>query len=123
MEAMDAEERLFLSVVTIHEIEKGIALLEHKGAVAKAAGLKVWLSGLVNTYDDKILSLDATAAAISGQLEAKAVAAGHTPGMADAAIAGIAKAHDLTIVTRNLKHFVPFGVSVVVPDDLAAAPN
>ncbi len=123
LEAMDAEGQLFLSVVTIHEVEKGIALLEHKGAVAKAAGLKVWLSGLVNTYDDKILSLDATTAAISGQLEAKAVAAGHKPGMADATIAGIAKAHGLTIVTRNMKHFVSFGVSVVVPDDLAAAPN
>jgi len=58
-----------------------------------------------------------------GWLESKAIAAGHAPGMADATIAGIAKAHDLTIVTRNLKHFVPFGVSVVVQDDLAAAPN
>jgi uncharacterized small protein (DUF1192 family) len=58
LERMDAGGRLFLSVVTIHEIEKGIALLEHKGARAKAARLKVWLAGLVATYDDKIIAVD-----------------------------------------------------------------
>src|SRR5208283_5253987 len=77
LERMDAQGRIVLSVVTIHEIEKGIALLEHKGAVAKAAGLKVWLAGLVATYDDKILPLGASAAALAGRLEAKAISAGH----------------------------------------------
>ncbi len=117
LERVDSEGRVFLSVVAIHEIEKGIALLEHKGATAKAAGLKVWLAGLVATYDDKILPLDASAAALAGQLEAKAISAGHDPGMADAAIAGIAKAQDLVIVTHNTKHFLPFGISVMTPDD------
>jgi predicted nucleic acid-binding protein len=37
LERMDGEGRIFLSAVTIHEIEKGIALLDHKGATAKAA--------------------------------------------------------------------------------------
>ena len=119
LERMDAAEQLFLSVVTVHEIEKGIALLEHRGAAAKAAGLKLWLSGLIATYSDKILEIDASSAALGGQLEAKAIAAGHAPGMADASIAGIAKAHDLAIVTANTKHFVPFGVEVLSPDDLA----
>ncbi len=116
LERMDADGRLFLSVVTIHEIEKGIALLEHKGATTKAASLKVWLSGLVATYDDKIISVDAVTAALAGQLEAKAMSAGHHPGMADAMIAGIAKAHDVVIVTRNTKHFQVFGVEVLSPD-------
>ncbi len=123
LELKDAEDLIFLSVVTIHEIEIGIALLDHKGAVAKAAGLKVWLSGLVATYDDKILVLDATAAAIGGQLEAAAIAAGHSPGMADAAIAGIAKAHDLIVITDNTKHFLPFGVAVSSPDEAARTSN
>ncbi len=39
LERMDGEGRLFLTAVTIQEIEKGIALLEHKGAAANAAGL------------------------------------------------------------------------------------
>ncbi len=121
LERMDAEGKLFLSVVTIHEIEKGVALLEHKGATAKAAKLKVWLAGLVANYDDKILAVDRAAAALGGQLEALALSAGHDPGMADATIAGIAKAHDLIIMTGNTKHFQVFGVAVVSPEEAESA--
>lgn len=113
---MDGEGRVFLSTVTIQEIEKGIALLEHKGAAAKAAGLRAWLLGLITAYSDKILGLDASAAALAGQLEAKAISMGHSPGMADAMIAGIATAHDLVIVTCNTKHFLPFGIGVSSPE-------
>lgn len=119
LEQKDTEDLIYLSVVTIHEIEKGIALLNHKGAVAKAASLKVWLAGLAATYDDKILGIDAVAAALGGQLEAVAISAGHAPGMADAAIAGIAKAHNLIVITENTKHFLPFGVAVCSPDEVA----
>jgi toxin FitB len=117
LETTDAAGQLYLSVVTIHEIEKGIALLEHKGTTAKASALKVWLMGLVSNYDDKILAIDALAASFGGQLEAKASASGHNPGMADAAIAGIAKAYGLIIVTANTRDFLPFGVGLVSPDD------
>ena len=117
LERQDSEGRVFLSVVTVHEIEKGIALLEHKRAGAKAAALKVWLAGLMAIYDDKIIGVDAVSAALAGRLEAKAVSAGHDPGMADAMIAGIAQAHDLTVVTRNTRHFQPFGVAAISPDD------
>jgi toxin FitB len=120
LDRMDGDGRLFLSVVSIHEIEKGIALLDHKGATAKATSLKAWLSGLVSTYDDKIIAFDAQAAAIGGRLEAKALAAGHDPGMANAVIAGIAAAHELIVVTCNTKHFLPFGVAVLSPDEAAA---
>ncbi|OOG63116.1 VapC toxin family PIN domain ribonuclease [Sinorhizobium sp. A49] len=106
----------FLSVVTVHEIERGIMLLERKGATAKANGLRRWMDGLFLTYEDRILSIDAAVSAMSGKLEAEAIASGHSPGMADALIAGTAKAHDLTVVTLNLRHFEPFGI------DLMAAP-
>ncbi len=117
LDQMDVDGKLFLSVVTIHEIEKGIVLLEHKGADVKAAELRRWLLGLVAIYEDRILTINMATAAIGGQLEAKASASGHNSGMADAAIAGIAKVHDLTIITRNTKHFVPFGVAVRALDD------
>jgi predicted nucleic acid-binding protein len=117
LDRMDAGGRLFLSVVTIHEIEKGIALLEHKGAVARSASLKVWLAGLVATYDDRIIAVDAMAAAMAGRLEARAVVSGQDPGMADATIAGIAKARNVTIVTRSSRHFQVFGVDVMSPDE------
>jgi len=117
LERMDGEGRVFLSVVAIQEIEKGIALLEQKGATAKAASLKVWLAGLIAIYDDKILPIDVSAASLAGQLEAKAISAGHDPGMADAAIAGIAKAQELVVVTRNTKHFAQFGIGMTTPDE------
>jgi predicted nucleic acid-binding protein len=115
---LDADGRLFLSVVTIHEIEKGIALLEHKGATAKAANLSMWLGGLVAAYGDRILAVDVLAAARAGRLEAKAIAAGHDPGMADATIAGIAQAHNLVIITDNMRDFQVFGSNVVAPGDV-----
>ena len=117
LERVDGDGRVFISVVAIHEIEKGIALLEHKGAAAKAAGLKLWLAGLVTAYDDKIIPIDASAAALAGQLEAKAIAAGHHPGMADATIAGIAKVLNLVVVTHNTKHFAPFGIDAATPEE------
>lgn len=118
LERIDGLGRLYLSVVTVHEIEKGISLLEHKGATARAAGLKIWLTGLTSTYEDRIVGIDASVATVAGRLEADALAAGHNPGMADALIAGMAKTHDLQIVTRNLKHFTPFGVAFLSPDDV-----
>src|SRR5690606_713448 len=113
LDEADTSSGLFLSVVTVHEIERGIALLDHKGATAKARDLRRWLDGLVSTYEDRILPIDAAVSAVSGQLEAIAVSAGHNPGMADALIAGTAKAHDLTVVTFNLRHFGQFGLDVV----------
>ena len=119
LERTDNEGRLFLSVVSIQELEKGIALLEYKGATAKASDLKIWLGGLISTYEDKIISLDASASAIAGQLEAKAITAGYNPGMADAIIAGIAKANDLCVVTYNKKHLSLFDIIVMSPDEAA----
>lgn len=119
LERMDGEGRVFLSVVSIHEIEKGVALLAHKGETAKAAGLQAWLAGLVAIYDDKIIPIDTEAAALAGRLEAKANSAGHDPGMADAAIAGIVLARDLTVVTNNTRHFLPFGIGLATPDQAA----
>lgn len=105
----------FLSVVTVHEIERGIVLLERKGATAKASALRSWMDGLFMTYEDRVIPIDKAVSALSGKLEAEAIAEGHSPGMADALIAGTAKAHDLIVVTLNLKHFEPFGIDLVAP--------
>ena len=121
LERTDGEGRIFLSVITVHEIEKGIALLDHKGATAKAATLKRWLAGLVARYSDKILGLDADAAAVSGRLEASAAARGYAPTMADAVIAGIARTHELTVITRNVRHFLPFDIGISSPEEIAGS--
>jgi toxin FitB len=122
VEAEDARGRVYLSAVTVHEIEKGIERLKYKGASSKAAGLRLWLAGLVSACDDKILPIDSTVASLSGRLEALAIAAGFNPGMADALIAGTAKAHELTVVTHNLKHFQPFAVTLLAPENCRPNP-
>jgi predicted nucleic acid-binding protein len=119
---VDEQERtnaIYISAVTVHEIQKGIKILEHRGARSKAEALGIWLIGLTSVYADNILALDAAAARISGEFEAIAVAAGHSPGAADAMIAGTAKAHGLTIITHNLKDFRPFPVDARSPDQIA----
>lgn len=112
-EAEETKTELFLSVVTVHEIERGIVLLDRKGATAKASDLRRWMAGLFAAYEDRILPIDAAISTVSGQLEAEAIASGHSPGMADALIAGTAKAHDLTVVTLNPRHFEPFGIRLM----------
>jgi len=119
---MDEQERLngiYLSAITVHEIQKGIKILEHRGAKSKAEALGIWLVGLTSAYAENILPLDATVARISGELEAIAVSAGHAPGAADAMIAGTAKAHGLTVITNNLKDFRPFAITAKSPDRIA----
>ena len=113
LDEADARGGLFISAVTVHEIERGIALLQRRGATAKARDLRQWMDGLVSTYEDRILPVDAAVSAISGRLEAEAISAGHNSGMADALIAGTAKAHDLVVLTHNQRHFAPFAVETM----------
>ena len=119
MEEQERSNAIYLSAVSIHEIEKGIRILEHKGATAKADTLAIWLLGLTTVYADNILPLDAAVARISGELEAQAVSAGYNPGAADAMIAGTAKAHGLTVITYNLRDFEPFAVAAKSPAQIA----
>ncbi|MYH57185.1 MAG: type II toxin-antitoxin system VapC family toxin [Boseongicola sp. SB0675_bin_26] len=118
LEQRDREGRVFLSVVAIHEIRKGIVLLEHKGATTKASALHSWLAGLCAGYADRVLELDVSVAEASGNAEARALTAGHGPGMADALVAGVAEFHNLVVMTRNITHFRALGVAAVTPEEV-----
>lgn len=111
--------QLFLSAVSIHELEKGVRLLDARGAVRKARSLESWLRTLVDYHADTILAVDAAVARISGELEARAIAAGFNSGASDAMIAGTAHHHGLMLLTRNVRHFAPFGIEVTGVDGLA----
>ena len=102
--------RLYVSVVTITEIEDGIAKSRRGGATRKAARLHEWLETLVHLYSPRILPFDLTAARIAGALSDRARGVGHTAGFADLAIGAIARQHSLTILTRNIKHYTPLGL-------------
>ncbi len=108
-------QRLYVSVVTIVEIEDGIAKSRREGATRKAGRLREWLETLVHLYTPRILPFDLAAARTAGMLSDAARGRGHTAGFADLAIGAIARCHELTILTRNLKHYPPLGVAAHDP--------
>lgn len=111
LEWMDRNSRrLYVSVITIAEIEDGIAKSKREGATRKSTLLLEWLDTLVHLYSARILSFDLPAARIAGALSDKARGRGHMPGFADVAIGAIAQRHELTVLTRNLDDYAALGV-------------
>jgi predicted nucleic acid-binding protein len=116
VEWMDAQsESMFLSVVTIAEIEDGVAKLRREKATRRSRDLAHWLDVVLHLYGDRILGFDRPTARIAGRLSDRARGQGHSPGFADIIIAATARQHGLTVLSRNAKHFVPLGVSVLDP--------
>ena len=100
---------LYLSVVTVGEIERGIAQQQRRDP-AFAADLGLWLDRILRWYGNRVLALDIATARRWGQLSA---ALGNYS--ADLLIAATALQHGLTVVTRNVRDFEGTGVAVVNP--------
>lgn len=98
-----------MSVLTLGEIRKGIELIAKRDA-ATAAILEAWLDGLYSHYTDRILDVTSVVAEEWGRLNALRPLAA-----ADGLIAATAKAHDLTLVTRNLQDVHGVGVRLLNP--------
>lgn len=111
---------LFLSVITIAEIEDGIAKSRREGATRKAERLSEWLETLLHLYAAQILPIDIAVARKIGVLADLARGHGHAPGLADLAIGATAQQHGMTVLTRNTRHFDPLGVRT--HDPFAALP-
>lgn len=110
-----AADSLYLSAMTIAEIEKGMRSLHRRGGIERAKRLNAWLDFVVDSFGDRILNIDPIVARIAGALEDAAMAKGRHPGLGDVIIAATAKAYDLTVITANLKHFIPLGVACDLP--------
>ncbi len=103
----DAE--LFISAVSIGEIERGICLQKSKDAVF-AGKLSDWLAQLIFLYGDRILPVTTSVAIRWGKISADVGNSG-----ADILIAATALEHNLIVVSRNEKHFTPTGVRCLNP--------
>jgi predicted nucleic acid-binding protein len=101
--------QLFISVVSLGEIERGIVKVQRTDA-GFAQGLAIWLEDTMLLYSDHILPVTAPVARRWGRLSAEL---GHEG--ADLLIAATALEHGLTVATRNVRHFKPSGVEVVNP--------
>ncbi len=106
---------LYMSAVSIAELEAGIAKLHRQGARRRADDLAAWLETLLHLYDQRVLPFDVRAARIAGGLSDLARSKGHTPGFVDVAIAATAKLRGFTVLTHNARHFEPLGVPFVDP--------
>lgn len=106
---------LFVSVVTVLEIESGIRQLERTGSTRRLKKLTDWLAELRIDFKEKLLLFDEEAAMVAGRLEARALAAGRHPGLADVIIAAIGEVNGYTILSQNLRHFRVLGVPAMNP--------
>jgi predicted nucleic acid-binding protein len=100
---------LFLSVVSIGEIERGIAR-QRATDPGFADALAAWLDRVLVLYGERVVPFDLRTARRWGALSA---ALGNDS--ADLMIAATALEHGLTIVTRNISDFAPTGVAVIDP--------
>ena len=102
--------RLFLSVITVLELETGILLVERRDPT-QGAVLRSWLNAhVLPTFSDRTLVVDTAVAQRCAKL--------HVPDPRsdrDALIAATAIVHDMTIVTRNVDDFSPANVNIVNP--------
>ncbi|MBK5927744.1 type II toxin-antitoxin system VapC family toxin [Rhodobaculum claviforme] len=104
-----AEAELFLSVITLGEIERGIVAQEVANP-AFAADLRAWLDRTLRVFGDRILPFGAADARIWGALSQRL---GHSG--ADLMIAATALAHGATVVTGNTGDFRATGVALENP--------
>ena len=101
-------DRLHLSAVTVGEIQAGIEITRERDA-AKAAELEAWLDEVLASYS--VLSMDAAAF----RTWAKLMHRRSDTQMQDAMIAAVAIVHRMTVATRNVRDFQPFGVRTLDP--------
>jgi toxin FitB len=100
---------LFVSAISIGEIERGIAL-QRRINPDFAAMLATWLDQLLAAYGDRILPFDLASARRWGQLSAAIGNSG-----ADLQIAATALEHGLAVATGNVSDFEPTGATVFNP--------
>jgi predicted nucleic acid-binding protein len=111
VEVLDSGD-LFLSVVSIGEIAKGIVLLRER---KQKHELRIWLQSLERLYADRILDIDIETSHMWGELTAAMQQKGRVLPAADGLIAATARRHGLHVMTRNAEHFAPAGVLVLNP--------
>jgi len=100
---------LFLSVLTLGELRKGVAA-RHRSDAVTADRLGAWVDGIETMFADRVLPVDAAVARLWGELSA-----GRILPVIDTLIAATAIVSGLTLVTRNIRDVEATGVPFVDP--------
>ncbi|MBB5278752.1 hypothetical protein HNR26_004866 [Rhizobium rosettiformans] len=107
------EDRTFISIVSIAEIRRGVALMD---SGRKRDALGEWLAhDLPQRFENRIIPVEGPVALAWGDLMALAKRSGRGLTSMDGLIAATAVAHQLTLATRNTKDFEGFGVDIINP--------
>lgn len=108
------DEDLFLSVVVLSEIARGIEQLRPRDP-SRAAGFDAWLHRLKSRYAGRIIEIDAEIGEIWGRLNGRMKSQGVAPQLVDNLLAASAISRGLVVATRNLKDFVHASVPLYDP--------
>ena len=112
MDSID-EERLFLSAITIAEIQRGIERLPESH---RKTELLVWLNtGLIERFGQRFLPLETQTMFLWGSLAVRLENAGQPTAVMDSLICATALQNNLIIVTRNTSDFLTCGAQLVNP--------
>lgn len=109
-EAAQQASPLYLSVITLGELRRGMEKIRHRGDAPQARQLEHWLNGLIRDYSHHILEFGVTEAQIWGKLRVP-----DYDNAIDKQIAATAITYGLTLVTRNTRDFINTGISVLNP--------
>jgi predicted nucleic acid-binding protein len=106
-------DNLFISVVTVAELEQGIA---HLGDGARARKVETWLAeSVLPQFESRLLDVDIRVARRWGRLLGSARRKGKPFPVVDAILAATAIEHDLALVTRNVADFRDFDLRIINP--------
>ena len=109
---LSEQDDLWLSSVVLHELKFGLLSLPEG---RRRGDLQQVLSDFTAEFDDRILPLERVEAEWAARLRAEAHLSGRVLHLGDALIAGTAKAHGLSVATRNVKDFDGLDVNVANP--------
>ena len=107
------EDSLFLSAITLGEIQKGISKLPDS---KRKELLQTWLAqDLMRRFGGRIISVDGEVALTWGTLQGEAERNGQQLPVVDCLIAATARVHNLTVATRNVRDMQRCNVPVINP--------
>ena len=104
------EREIYISVITIGELRRGVEQIKHRGDQKQASILEKWLNEILEEFSQNILPFDRDESQVWGKLRSP-----HHENALDKQIAATAIVYNMTVVTRNVDDFVATGVSLLNP--------